>query len=123
MIRPPPISPRTDPHIPATTLFRSDRGVPGADRASGAMADGSSNEPARGRALRRILRPPAAGEVPDHRPRQCPAHRLERRGAARSEEHTSDLQSLMSISFAVFGLKTNQIYIIYNIKSTQKTPQ
>src|SRR3546814_5443568 len=29
-------------------------------------------------------------------------------GGARSEEHTSELQSLMRISYAVFGLKQNQ---------------
>src|SRR3546814_2433399 len=31
------------------------------------------------------------------------------RSAARSEEHTSELQSLMRISYAVFCLKTNKI--------------
>src|SRR3546814_9816638 len=31
-------------------------------------------------------------------------------GAARSEEHTSELQSLMRISYAVFCLKKKQIY-------------
>src|SRR3546814_3874100 len=30
-------------------------------------------------------------------------------GAVRSEEHTSELQSLMRISYAVFCLKTNKI--------------
>src|SRR3546814_10503923 len=39
--------------------------------------------------------------------------RLCRRRGARSEEHTSELQSLMRISYAVFCLKktTNQAYI------------
>src|SRR3546814_2884848 len=32
----------------------------------------------------------------------------DRRGAARSEEHTSELQSLMRISYAVFCLKKNK---------------
>src|SRR3546814_5576818 len=35
------------------------------------------------------------------------AHLLDRRGA-RSEEHTSELQSLMRISYAVFCLKTKK---------------
>src|SRR3546814_6640362 len=37
---------------------------------------------------------------------------------ARSEEHTSELQSLMRISYAVFCLKTkNNIYIQYTAKN------
>src|SRR3546814_7108428 len=40
------------------------------------------------------------------RQRQVVQHRLqEARGLARSEEHTSELQSLMRISYAVFCLK------------------
>src|SRR3546814_1732182 len=38
-----------------------------------------------------------------------------RRASPRSEEHTSELQSLMRISYAVFCLKTN--------KHTRKTPR
>src|SRR3546814_10546632 len=34
-----------------------------------------------------------------------PCHRLHHRRACRSEEHTSELQSLMRISYAVFCLK------------------
>src|SRR3546814_5951674 len=47
--------------------------------------------------------------------------------AARSEEHTSELQSLMRISYAVFCLKNNNRTIIYahittqHKKSTQST--
>src|SRR3546814_9023582 len=44
------------------------------------------------------------------------AHKRERDGGVRSEEHTSELQSLMRISYAVFCLKkkkhTNNRYII-----------
>src|SRR3546814_7993078 len=36
------------------------------------------------------------------------------RTAERSEEHTSELQSLMRISYAVFCLKKKIIYITYN---------
>src|SRR3546814_8027667 len=35
---------------------------------------------------------------------------LSRKGPARSEEHTSELQSLMRISYAVFCLKKKNIY-------------
>src|SRR3546814_9581171 len=35
-------------------------------------------------------------------------------GVARSEEHTSELQSLMRISYAVFCLKKKQTHIKYN---------
>src|SRR3546814_5104271 len=40
-------------------------------------------------------------------PQPCPSRYLARRGrlATRSEEHTSELQSLMRISYAVFCLK------------------
>src|SRR3546814_5883233 len=34
-----------------------------------------------------------------------PVHRFPERGVGRSEEHTSELQSLMRISYAVFCLK------------------
>src|SRR3546814_5489872 len=34
---------------------------------------------------------------------------------SRSEEHTSELQSLMRISYAVFFLKKNKLILIYNL--------
>src|SRR3546814_10041014 len=40
-----------------------------------------------------------------HGERQCGADDDEQRGEARSEEHTSELQSLMRTSYAVFCLK------------------
>src|SRR3546814_2038685 len=77
MIRRPPRSTRTDTLFPYTTLFRSSPPRP----------------------CRRQCR--AEGEIP------CAAGRAARRGGAdpRSEEHTSELQSLMRISYAVFCLK------------------
>src|SRR3546814_9153919 len=77
MIRRPPRSTRTDTLLPYTTLFRS--------RVDHAVA---SHRPAGGPGV-------AAGLRPSHRHR--PKHR--------SEEHTSELQSLMRISYAVFCLK------------------
>src|SRR3546814_2034838 len=45
-----------------------------------------------------------AGVHEDFRHRQPPVHRMER-----SEEHTSELQSLMRISYAVFCMKKKNI--------------
>src|SRR3546814_9693194 len=83
MIRRPPRSTRTDTLFPYTTLFRSRRRR--ADRVSrlSAMRDRFSS---RYRADRGRWR-----------------HVVRRDG--RSEEHTSELQSLMRISYAVFCLK------------------
>src|SRR3546814_7141831 len=90
-IRRPPISTRTDTLCPYTTLFRS----PGA---------------AASRRCARYRRPaPAArdrrcgGRAPAAHPRRRTVPSAAR--AARSEEHTSELQSLMRISYAVFCLK------------------
>src|SRR3546814_8848090 len=83
MIRRPPRSTRTDTLFPYTTLFRSSaRGrLPLLREASGDFS------PLLRGALRRRLPP------------------QERNGSLRSEEHTSELQSLMRISYAVFCLK------------------
>src|SRR3546814_4919846 len=95
MLRRPPRSTRTDTLFPYTTLFRSRARHP----------------PRQPRRRRLRAREPAA---PWHRreirsPRCFPgdrqAPRAERRRAGRSEEHTSELQSLMRISYAVFCLK------------------
>src|SRR3546814_5820401 len=90
MIRRPPRSTRTDTLFPYTTLFRSDR-----DRLI--EVDLARVAHQRGTRLRdepRIARQPRLAE------RDQP-----RAGARRSEEHTSELQSLMRISYAVFCLK------------------
>src|SRR3546814_7034371 len=87
MLRRPPRSTRTGTLFPYTTLFRSRHA--------------------------RLLRRAAPGRGRHARP--CARHRGKRRrnrgapgfGAVRgrSEEHTSELQSLMRISYAVFCLK------------------
>src|SRR3546814_7332472 len=46
----------------------------------------------------------------DHPVQVPPVARWERSFLTRSEEHTSELQSLMRISYAVFCLKKNNIY-------------
>src|SRR3546814_10916638 len=83
MIRRPPRSTRTDTLFPYTTLFRS------ADLAA----------PPRGAADRHPLHR-IAGTARAHG-----AHPPRRLRSLRSEEHTSELQSLMRISYAVFCLK------------------
>src|SRR3546814_6094213 len=98
MIRRPPRSTRTDTLFPYTTLFRSGR------------YDGRDGE-----AVRRTRRQALGCGIGDHPPEeggyeglkigQSAAERLGRRGCPRSEEHTSELQSLMRISYAVFCLK------------------
>src|SRR3546814_4936818 len=52
-----------------------------------------------------------------HRARQ----RVEGRGAGRSEEHTSELQSLMRISYAVFCLKKKTTKRICATREIEKT--
>src|SRR3546814_3989011 len=76
MIRRPPISTRTDTLFPYTRLFRS------------RLCEG------RGGVGPESLCHPQPGTPPSPLPQ-----------AARSEEHTSELQSLMRISHAVFCLK------------------
>src|SRR3546814_4914634 len=92
MIRRPPRSTRTDTLFPYTTLFRSgsrDRG--GTRRPGGNTAAATSG--ARGGGMSMFARYPLSdiAEII--------------RGVSRSEEHTSELQSLMRISYAVFCLK------------------
>src|SRR3546814_2621995 len=93
MIRRPPRSTRTDTLFPYTTLFRS------ADVADGLeIADAQSVEDVGDLALKDGG---LVGEGKAGNRLQPDAEGLE----VRSEEHTSELQSLMRISYAVFCLK------------------
>src|SRR3546814_10690748 len=97
MIRRPPISTRTDTLFPYTTLFRSEFRDPGAPRLSHLR---------RLEALRlRRSQPARAGFDPLLHQDQDGHLAL----ALRSEEHTSELQSLMRTSYAVFCLKKKTI--------------
>src|SRR3546814_3422678 len=106
MSRRPTTSTRTDTLFPYTTLFRSLLGQPEIAReAQRQIFDGvhvSRRAPVE--TGEETSLPPALG--PQHRARftqyQCDH---------RSEEHTSELQSLMRISYAVFCLKKNNRYI------------
>src|SRR3546814_3607713 len=104
MIRRPPRSTRTDTLFPYTTLVRSAPGRQGADAeaaAAGAAARAGRAERATGDQPRRH-RPLAAV---DRRVRAEDRDAGRRSPGGRSEEHTSELQSLMRISYAVFCLK------------------
>src|SRR3546814_10382041 len=125
MIRRPPISTLTATLFPYTTLFRSvpqpryrpkprlrrhgRRSRPAAARRRyllrGSRARGGTPP-----ALRdRVLRPCLGNQFGAHHrggrslPRRTGGHRH----AERSEEHTSEIQSLMSISYSVFFLQQN----------------
>src|SRR3546814_1913390 len=84
MIRRPPRSTRTDTLFPYTTLFRSMLGIV-------LLSDQTAPDQFIGKALDRLARVAQAAADP------------------RSEEHTSELQSLMRISYAVFCLKKKNI--------------
>src|SRR3546814_9543873 len=95
MIRRPPRSTRTDTLFPYTTLFRSPPPARAGARRDAARAP-------RGR-VRGRGRP--RGRLRPGRGRAARQGDRDRRADARSEEHTSELQSLMRISYAVFCLK------------------
>src|SRR3546814_1109409 len=100
MILRPPRSTRTDTLFPYATLFRS---PPPPDSATSCAASppASSSPP---RCLRRS--PPARSPAFPTCAAARPSATAIRSG--RSEEHTSELQSLMRISYAVFGLNNKQ---------------
>src|SRR3546814_9993027 len=100
MSRRPPISTRTDTLFPYTTLFRSC--PPQRDRRHRADAEVSPAGRHCGGARRHVNVSPALFCSP------CDASAVLRPPydeSDRSEEHTSELQSLMRISYAVFCLK------------------
>src|SRR3546814_9210412 len=113
MIRRPPRSTRTDTLFPYTTLFRS-------------IAEANGKEP--GKVLKRIVRDHLGGangraKVENWVPKWMafpPSAYTERGGVGRSEEHTSELQSLMRISYAVFCLKKKNLSKTKNHRSNHK---
>src|SRR3546814_1025725 len=97
MIRRPPRSTRTDTLFPYTTLFRS-------------AYQGQATCP-------HALRRPHERWCLSAAEPTCPSRPSRRRAASwarrRSEEHTSELQSLMRISYAVFCLKKKKNTVQY----------
>src|SRR3546814_8893794 len=123
MIRRPPRSTRTDTLFPYTTLFRSlqpHRGVQGrpskrqVDRRGrlrvegldGLQLAGLLDRSAPARRCRAVLQCSPAGSIPTQPGSEQQTALLRRR----SEEHTSELQSLMRTSYAVFCLKKKNTY-------------
>src|SRR3546814_12606493 len=102
MIRRPPRSTRTDTLFPYTTLFRSLRRILAAARAIPNECFLAVN-----------LSPLTALDPTVQDILTGAEYRL-----VRSEEHTSELQSLMRISYAVFCLKKKKQNILLNILST-----
>src|SRR3546814_5200485 len=124
MIRRPPGSTRTDTLFPYTTLFRSadDAAVRPFDEHVGAMAvdvhqlhrvQFGHRPDLRREHLAKLLFALAAqrddlrGHFAFHLAIERPAMRQGDTPLLKSEEHTSELQSLMRISYAVFCLKKN----------------
>src|SRR3546814_2507016 len=101
MIRRPPRSTRTDTLFPYTTLFRSHVSAHPADGRAGALRAARLRRPARSIAPW----PLASAPWPPGPQRLARADHAPVPTAHRSEEHTSELQSLMRISYAVFCLK------------------
>src|SRR3546814_2485585 len=95
MIRRPPRSTRTDTLFPYTTLFRSEAATHLWSATSMTTAPTTS---------------PGTPAAPP--PTRCGSV------GARSEEHTSELQSLMRISYAVFCLKNKKHYTNHRTNGT-----
>src|SRR3546814_9759851 len=135
MVRRPPRSTRTNTLFPYTTLFRSARSPPSRDTGSGAVTRRNFFVSPAGHFIMRIvffvaptmfvvlslaactrssddsgvdLRQPVKNDIANIPP-QCFTRTEDAGGRVqnpcRSEEHTSELQSLMRISYAVFCLK------------------
>src|SRR3546814_4390390 len=113
MTRRPPRATRTDTLVPDTTLFRADVGHPAGDvdlHPAVPRHRGNSGVPPKLR---------AGAQAGDDAEMECrggdaadpgrAGQLFRRRAADRSEEHTSELQSLMRISYAVFRLKNKKI--------------
>src|SRR3546814_7276121 len=103
MIQRPPRSTRTDTRFPYTTLFRSIKLPCGNVKSLHWIACPCV-------LVVHNYRSSAAGAL-NHQIGECFAYQ------SRSEEHTSELQSLMRISYAVFCLKKKNHIEMYNNKN------
>src|SRR3546814_139462 len=122
MIRRPPRSTRTDPLFPYPTLFRSRGAAAGDARAGIGEKQGLLRQPVgvlepdldvdemvRLAGERRAVEEIIGGVL---------RHAVDDGRVARSEEHTSELQSLMRISYAVFCLKTKNIILKFKLRNS-----
>src|SRR3546814_2675145 len=115
MLRRPPRSTRTDTLFPYTTLFRSPVPAPPEDLYDVAVKNRSeavTGAPMDYRALPKLSPPlpndlgrPIVTAQQDGEPLSVPPMAEGLPPDPRSEEHTSELQSLLRISYAVFCLK------------------
>src|SRR3546814_8556773 len=110
MLRRPPRSTRTDTLFPYTTLFRSPA------RAVRTLLHRRQLSRLPFRARRLTARHGAAES-----PHKKAGESLRRLSCCRSEEHTSELQSLMRISYAVFCLKKKTLHKTIKHKTQQIT--
>src|SRR3546814_3696474 len=114
MIRRPPRSTRTDTLFPYTTLFRScPAEKTSLSQRSIGWLRGRRREREGGAAPWRMRGPisrPGSSATMTRRPST----------ASRSEEHTSELQSLMRISYAVFCLKKKNKQTMQNHKEERR---
>src|SRR3546814_2205163 len=104
MIRRPPRSTRTDTRFPYTTLFRSDQVQRMLDMPR----------------LRRLA-PAQLGPRMHFTVINGGATQHHTQCSSRSEEHTSELQSLMRSSYAVFCLKKNNLPLLRHANSNTIT--
>src|SRR3546814_8425932 len=117
MIRRPPRSTRTDTLFPYTTLFRSTVWAISADQSESPsffdrldlsfVSGSNTRKESQTVSLASSSRCSSSGYM----------------SAARSEEHTSDLQSLMRISYAVFCLKKKKNTYTHKLNHTHYTQQ
>src|SRR3546814_10432709 len=116
MIRLPPRSTRTDTLFPDTTLFRSSASVGTRAVRAGALYPAGD--------LKNTKTPLALslskGRPYFRRPTRAVLRQAQHE-RERSEEHTSELQSLMRISYAVFCLKKNKVTTTIHNNNTQYT--
>src|SRR3546814_9852014 len=103
MSRRPPISTRTDTLFPYTALVRTAEKWQPARLWPGQRVQSLAGDSPRAGAGNPHLGRAWAGS--DLRAAQGPGHSHLPAGCGRSEEHTSELQSLMRISYAVFCMK------------------
>src|SRR3546814_2061995 len=105
MVRRPPGSTRTDTLFPYPTLFRSRAGWRRRGRDRGFRNRQFFRLGPENREQRLRRRDPFANRLPGAKQPAFGGGRVRTAHADRSEEHTSELQSLMRISYAVFCLK------------------
>src|SRR3546814_7502990 len=109
MTRRPPSSTRTDTLCPYTTLFRSGHAVPIGE----SLLDRAHQPPQPLRIVQRTAEGILNQKIIQ---RHAVARGVDARvDDVRSEEHTSELQSLMRISYAVYCLQKNN-HTLFNLK-------